>query len=425
MVEIKLTNKFLRYGNTGRSLFPQVKRAMDDYDVMTKQMTFPHAAKPFLVSMLVSASRFSDTHWKQGAMRRIIDLMSDVDSQHLRLLVLNRQSSLQRMLGETNESYEGLRNYLHHPHDKNLNVYMSVPRDARLNAQRGEITKSYAECLIQKEELEAALSSLQSWRPLNPNSPATMEYLVSHSIKICTARILRFQGDFSVALEHFNELQEDSAEDCMFEGTGWQRMILSNVAELRCELDQCNGAEKPLLSRLNQMTDAERNDTTLGRRLQLSLAEVYLRNQEFHKAEPILKVLEGAYKATGNNDRLNFIDRFRMQCGLARMHHTERNWNSALHYWRTAWDYTAKSEWANTLTGSVALLSKGVVLLKMGNTDEALPVLSDAKQKIALSKHKYWVVGLGSYWFKYVSGQLEEELRNRQVSEHIEHLKLG
>jgi hypothetical protein len=106
--------------------------------------------------------------------------------------------------------------------------------------------------------------------------PFSSEKITSRARDITLGKILRLQGLFHEALAQLDGVLKGCLLDEYFEGTGWYRVLLSEVADLRCELGQPLEAEKLLIQELTPMREKGTQDIATGRRLRMSLAETYL-----------------------------------------------------------------------------------------------------------------------------------------------------
>ncbi|KAH1339727.1 hypothetical protein KXV22_007301 [Aspergillus fumigatus] len=188
------------------------------------------------------------------------------------------------MSGKLKESESALHRFLHDaaaPQERELEL------SKRYNAQRGELIISFAENLIRQQKLVEAKAELTEWQPLD-DVPSSLEKITSRARDITLGKILRLQGLFHEALTLLDGILQSCLLDEYFEGTGWYRVLLSEVADLRCELGQLLEAEKLLLHELTPMREKGTQDIATGRRLRISLAETYLERNMFAQAEELL-----------------------------------------------------------------------------------------------------------------------------------------
>ncbi|KAH2164661.1 hypothetical protein KXW37_007637 [Aspergillus fumigatus] len=188
------------------------------------------------------------------------------------------------MSGKLKESESALHRFLHDaaaPQERELEL------SKRYNAQRGELIISFAENLIRQQKLVEAKAELTEWQPLD-DVPSSLEKITSRARDITLGKILRLQGLFHEALTLLDGILQSCLLDEYFEGTGWYRVLLSEVADLRCELGQPLEAEKLLLHELTPMREKGTQDIATGRRLRISLAETYLERNMFAQAEELL-----------------------------------------------------------------------------------------------------------------------------------------
>jgi hypothetical protein len=125
----------------------------------------------------------------------------------------------------------------------------------RYNAQRGELVISFAENLIREGKHVEAKAELTEGSPLDI-APSPLEKITSRARDITLGKILRLQGLFHEALAQLDGVLQGCLLDEYFEGTGWYWVLLSEVADLRCELGQPLEAEKLLIQELTPMRRA-------------------------------------------------------------------------------------------------------------------------------------------------------------------------
>jgi hypothetical protein len=60
------------------------------------------------------------------------------------------------------------------------------------------------------------------------------------------------------------------------------------------------------------------------------------------------------------------------------------------------------SGWTQGFSHGIILYSIAQVLARIGNLGECHATLENAQKSLAAEEQKYWIVGLGSYWYDYV-----------------------
>jgi lipopolysaccharide biosynthesis regulator YciM len=130
-----------------------------------------------------------------------------------------------------------------------------------------------------------------------------MERIVLRGRNITLGKILRFQGHFQEALDTLKAVLQESKIDSFYDCTGWRRVLLSNIGDLYCELRRPADAQFLLEPELKQMIDSGSQNISSGRRLQLTLAESFIRSGMYEKAEEVLSNLGKLWAAAKKSER--------------------------------------------------------------------------------------------------------------------------
>ncbi len=386
-------------------MIAHVHYVVKNYDLLITQISIAWSTQLFLASMLLSASRYSDRDWKNKMMDRTRAILERSSDRYLLSIEAHRQSVLLRNSSKLEESSHVLRAFLHsialpeHGTDSTI--------DARLSAQCGKLRNSLAENLIQANELAHAEEEINKWKPLSPSSPTYMESAVLRSRNIVLGRILRFRGRFVEALPYFETLLEEANTSEYFESTGGHQMILTNTADLYCEMNNGLKAEELLAPMLKRMTDWGWANTNRGQRLQLSLAESFLRRGMHAKAAEIFERLKLDCKPQGRADVATNISIFRTWAGLARISHLENDWNEASHHWREALNVIESCGWLDGFMASISRLSLAHIYKELGDVQQSIIMLQLARSFLDRNGPKFFWTGLGSYWYNYVERMLD------------------
>ncbi|KAL9121255.1 MAG: hypothetical protein Q9187_002190 [Circinaria calcarea] len=398
------------YGDIGRSQLPHVHRVLKEYDKLTTLNPMVQSVRREVASMLLAASRFSDTSWKLHAINRVKDLLQGDSDCYMHAWAVHRESALLRMFGNPKQSNQALETFIHGTvfpgHD------VGLESDPKWNAQRGGLVVSFAENLIQDGDLTRAKNELLEWEPIYPKFPSTLESLVLRSRNVALGKILRCEGHFSDALSYLTDVLGESAYDQSYEGTGERRLLLCNIADLYCELDQPTSAQEILQLELKEMSEGECKNVSSGRRVQLSLIESLLRLRMFDKAEESSWNLEPAYEAISNPDALTSISHFRLWTGLARISHLTCRWEEALPRWRRALKILEDRKWVPSYNSGIVRFSISHVLYKLQDFQESSAMMEKAKIDLDSEGRKFWIVSLGSYWYDYITAQEMPEIQN-------------
>jgi tetratricopeptide (TPR) repeat protein len=279
----------------------------------------------------------------------------------------------------------------------------NAQKTARYNALRCEIIISRSENLVRDWQLEDARRELSKWCTLQQSSVSTLEKITALERDTIMGKILKYQGRFEEALLLLEPLLEDRS--LPFQGSGWYCVLLSNVADLQCEMGRPDEAEKLLNENLQIMINNKTEDLATGRRLRLSLAESLLSRQKYNDAEKVWLQLLKTYETTPRVDYATAVNKFRVLIGLARVHHMQGRWERALERWRQAenMDVAKKS--------SLALLHLSVsyLLHKLGQHSDSHAMASTALGIIDSEACSFWTAGFHSHWRESIMIAMREE----------------
>jgi tetratricopeptide (TPR) repeat protein len=311
------------------------------------------------------------------------------------------------MRGDYESSYRALVDHIHGTVLPGLDAQLGS--DARWNAQQGDLVLSFAENLIKEDDLACAKSELEAWQPLSLASPSTMEKIIVQSRDVTLARILKNEGRFKEALPCFERLFKAASFEMSHVSTGWQMIMFSNIADVYCEVGRLEDAEAVLETELQVVFSKGWENISTGRRLQLALIESFIRRGMFVKAEECLVKLIPVFEAITEPDVLQNTGHFRVWIGLVRISHLQGKWDDALLRWHRALGIVESSGWQKGFTYGVILYSISQVLFHTKSIQESYATLENAKKSFAIEERKYWIVGLGSYWYDYVVTDLGAE----------------
>ena len=353
-----------------------------------------------MLSTLIAASRFSNKSWKREVISQAKKISEEVDGGYLRLWLFRRESEILRMTGKdpkSNDMMESLVNAISLAcQDK------THDGDARWNAEIGGLIHSYAENLIQGDNLESARHELAKWAPLNPTSTSSIERIVARSFKCSLGRILNFQGHFQEALDILLPTFQESDTDDFWEGSGWWLVLLCNLAVIYIELDRAAEAAELVAPRLERMAQRGTQNISIGCRLQLVLAESLIRRHMYDQAEEVVLKLNAFVEAITDPDM--FVKRFIFGiCSiLARIAHFRSRWEEAL----DLWDKTSKAleGLGATDQSRMGLVQHAIAyaLLKIGKVEQGLTAFHQGEGMLRGSHRRYWLVGFESYWRDYI-----------------------
>lgn len=377
---------------------------------MSTDMPVPTILKQQLVPCLLAASRFLDRAWKQACIERAKSLMNEFVDRFLSALVAQRETAIVRLCGSREASQKILEDFIHKAvlHETVEGSYRDDCNGAgsRWNAQRGELVVAYAENLIQEDELEAAERELRAWEPLNQGSPAMMECLVMRSRNSNLGRILRDRGEFEESLYYFESLHRDSLLDLHYDHTGHRRIILSNMADLYCELGRASEVPELLRPELEHIGGTKYPNTNSARRLQICLAEAYICLGQREEARTTLCSVRDVLEALTEPDMLARTALFRVWYGLARLAHTNADFAEARACWAKAITAGKDCKWSAGYPMNVLRYSLAHALFELGDFAEAAENLESAVSSLRTEGTKFWTVGVCTYWYKDVQERI-------------------
>ena len=350
-----------------------------------------------IIDLYLSSSRFGNTTWKLEAIAQAKKLSQEVGDPYLRLLVASRESSVLRMKGETLKSDQVLQDSM----SKYIRYdgILKLPfRDLRYNAQAGKLIQSRAENLISADNLEEAQRELDEWSPMDDVSPSSMEKTVQVSINLTLGRLSKIQGHFERAFSQLTHtLEQIEAENV--DAGGWRRVLLANIGEVYCELGRPTDARSILISELDCMKLTKSQNMSSGLRLQLVLAESYLRagSHDWSRevADSVRRVLERSMEHNSITRRFYL----RAWTILARIAHMNGHWDEALGYWNESLKVLDLMHDPSGPNAAIVEFSIAHALQKQGRVDESAE--KEALARIYLKSEKarrYHYTGLDSYW---------------------------
>ncbi|KMU85898.1 hypothetical protein CIHG_03427 [Coccidioides immitis H538.4] len=396
------------FGMIGRETFVHIPRILKEFDQLMPDGCDQYSiVKRAVTVLLLSAAKFRFNPWKNECIRRTKDLLKDEHDCYLKAWATFTESKILRMQGKTTDSYKAIEDHIH-------NTVLPGPdedliTDVRYNATKGDLVVSFAATLIKDGDLLRAKAELTRWRPLNPHAPSTMERLVLQHRDVMLGRILRNQGRFVEALSYLEKLLQNlSAEDYLV-STGWQMILVTNVTDLYSEVGRPQDAEAVLDKVLKISQTQGWYNIGTGRRLRLALIESFIRRGLFTQAEEKLKELIPIIEAIREPDINQSTEHFRVWAGLARISHLQGQWNEALDRWNQALALVERSGWTQGFNHGIVQYSIAQVLARVGDVTGCQASLSKAEKSLAVEERKYWIVGLGSYWYDYIVTALGSE----------------
>ena len=380
-------------------------RVLKEYDLIAQNVPASSPVRLHLAAALLSASRFSIPSWKLRAVNRAKELLESNSDCFLCAWAAYRESSLFRMLRDEKRSNETLEKFIHSTALPNHAV--GLESSARYNAQRGELIVSYTKNLIQDGEFALARKELCEWLPLDPSLPSAMERMSLRARDITIGKSIRHEGYFEEALTYLQCHLKDCEDDKFYEGTGWRRVQLTNVADLYTELGRPELAESLLTPELSNMVSKGQQNISSGRHLQLSLIESFMKRESYDRAKGYLTNLKKIYEDITEHDALTRSGLFRVWTSLARIGHIEARWDEALMSWRKALESLHNGGESSRQSAGVIRYGMAYALHKLGRIDEGLRMAKQGRLDLKSQRRIFWIVGFHSYWHDYIVNCVE------------------
>ena len=310
---------------------PHVRRIVNESRLLPQSIAECSTQRGDMVGLYLSSSRFGSTTWKLEAIAQAKTLSQAFCDPYLCVLVASRESSILRMKDEPLKSdevlQEAMSKYVRHGRAPSFAF-----EDPRYNAQAGKLIQSRAENLIFFDDLEEAQRELNRWSPLNDASPSFMEKTVQVIIDLTLGRLSKIQGHFDRALSQLTpKFERIEAED--IDAGGWRRVLLASICELYCELGRSADAQPTLVSELDYMRLTKSQNTSSGLRLQLVLAESYLREGSYDRSKEIADSVGGVLERSREHSSITRRYYLPTWIILAQIAHTHKNWDEAISCW--------------------------------------------------------------------------------------------
>ena len=379
---------------------PHVERVLKVVKEIQHTPAFTRAVRNEFVSMLLASSRFSSMSWKRKAVSRAKQLFSSDTEGYLHAWSAYRESSLLRMLGKRTESNETLENFIHTTAVPDSGSEIQI--DARWNAQQGDLVISYAQNLIQDLDLVTAKKELYAWNPLDPSTPSARERIALRGRNTTLGKILRYEGNFEEALQFLEDLLQESEADDFYEGTGWRRVMLSEVSDLYCELKRHSDATALLEPELRKMIKRGVENIGGGRRIQLALVESFIGREMWAPAESRLLSLKVVFEGMSDPDVTYRKAVFRIWASLARIAHYNGQWDKSLSRWEQAFKALEMHGWENSYNAGLVRYSQSYTLWKLDRAEEGRSIALLGKANLQTERRLRWIVGLNSYWHEHI-----------------------
>ncbi|KAI1972184.1 hypothetical protein LOZ35_004696 [Ophidiomyces ophidiicola] len=383
------------FDRTGFEMFVHVPHILEVFDELPPSAKQYPEVKQAVCTLLLSASLFNYMPWKRECIFRLKDLLQNEHDCYLKALAARLESRTLRREGKIADSYKVVEKYISGGEWTELGN--DIDLNPRWNATKGGLLLTFCENLMRDGELSQAQEVLSSWTPLNPQCPSTMENLILRSREVMMGRAFRNQGHFKVALQRYEKLLHEVSPNVSYASATWQMNLISNTADLYCEVGKPNEAERVLETYARQW-----QEKGTGRRLMFTMIESFIRRGMFKRAEPYLLDLIPFFEAIIEPDIIQSTAHARVWIGLARIYHLQGEWNEALMQWQEALQIVESKMKKTGFTYGVILYSIAQVQFQLGRLQESLASLERAEESLAFEERKYWIVGLGTYWYDYV-----------------------
>lgn len=376
---------------------PHARRIFNESRLLLETTPESLSRQSDMVSLYLRTSRFGTTTWKMEATRQAKKLLQGLSDPYLSMLVASRESSILRMNGEIAESEEVL--------EESMSRYMRLDRsqdflskNPRYNAQVGKLLQSRAENLIAVDSLEQAQHELLKWSQVNNASPSWMEKTVQVSIKITLGRLSKIQGQFEKALAQFNPtLEWIVAKD--IDAGGWRRVLLANIGEVYCELGKPADAQTLLIAEIDCMKLTRCQNTSSGLRLQLVLAESYLRDGSHDWSKEVAHNVRSVLESSKEHNSITRRFYLRTWTILARIAHAREYWEEALGAWRQSLEILNLMQASSGPNAAIVEFSIAYALSKRGLVHESADTEALARAHLRAEKaRRYHFTGFDSYW---------------------------
>ena len=354
-----------------------------------------------VISLLLASSRFSNMSFKRQVSDISQRLLQDQEYSSLTAWGAARASSIARMSGRAHESDQILQDFI----IRTAAISRDDPLNTGplLNALRGDIALSEAENLIRKGELTTAFDKIQNWILNMSKTPSAIERITLRAHQITNGKILRFQGHFKSALSCLKDVLEESNNDTLYEGTGWYRVLVSNISDLYCELHEPESGEQIIRKELGGMMANGTSTIGTGRRLQLALAETLISQTLFSEAEDALQQLAKVYAELSDDVKFEADSQLRMLICQARLHHLQNRWAAALDRWRHALSLTDLPGGRPGLNAALIQCSMAHALENLGRRDDSLSMLEQGRHGLEDEPRRFWIACFNSHWFDYIT----------------------
>jgi len=322
-----------------------------------------------VVETLLSASRFGDLEWKQlsiGLAMEMIGQPEDPEWAYLSRWANQRHICVHNIPTDESSLFQ--------------------PADPRENAQLGDIIIRISSDYILQNKLDCALNTVERWAPF-AGEPSTLEKPVVQRKELLIARIYHVKGNFLTAKGLYKRLAAtmerwESTTACT---------LTSRLADACIELGNYDEAAAQCQSNLDFWESQGWEYPPKAYCIRLSLADAWLHQGKFSKAEETYKSLIVRLECHGGLRRSAAMNSMRALFGLARTAHAQCNWEEAYLRWREMMTRIATdSSWKGDFTELVICSSLSVVCKKLNLSAEAHEHATRAYNLRNTVKDQFW-----------------------------------
>jgi len=317
-----------------------------------------------------------------------------------------RESTLLRVLGETERSYDTLQNYIQALPTSSQGTNECTPLS---NGRRGELLLSYASNLLHDGQTSRAAQEFEAWQPLHLEQPSRMELDIERQRHVMLARTRRNEGHFQEALVSYEALFKDAYKENDSVSSPWQVQTISHLSDMYCEVGRPMATLNILQPELEKMYARNWETTPRGQNLRMCEAEALIRLGYFDMAQQRLHRLQTTFEEIPGPDMLTRTRCFRAFAGLARIAHMQQRWDVAYTRWHQTLTFLETSGWRERrFNAAITLFSLAQVMCRLDQLDDARDTRKQAEACLETDGRQYWLVGLGSYWYTFVTVPLGE-----------------
>jgi len=366
-----------------------------DYYGFSLYQGLPIHVKTDLAAHLLVTSEFSSEKWKNRAFDFVKKLIDDLPECYLHVWATRLQV---RLCSPTNPNQPKCALKMLFP-QRNVQAQLS-PANPRIYAQYGRFLVSLVEQSLRRNQIPHAMALLFKWKPPN-ESPSSIMRNATFRWKFAMAKALRLEGSFSKALGLLQQLLVEATDQASFQGI--QCRVVSNIADLYCELDKAEAAVDLLRPEMKHHTEG--GYEYFANLLRIPLAEALVQQGQFGEAEKHLLQAASFYDRTPELNNIAQTAHVRACFALAKMYTIQRHWEKALARWTEAKDTMAKYAWAQGFTLGMIKFSVAYILANMGHKEKSKEFIQAARNILHREgEHQYWMATVATHWRKFLEG---------------------